>query len=128
LRRLFDTQLLVWALVTPQRLSPVAARLLTDPDSTAIFSAVSVWEVAIKSALKKPDFDIAPDDFLEALRETGFDELPVFPEHTLWVTDLPGIHKDPFDRLLIAQAMAEDAVFVTADKTIATYPGNIFKV
>ena len=128
MRRLFDTQLLVWALIQPKRLSPVAARLLTDPDGTAIYSAVTVWEVAIKSGLKKPDFNIDPDDFLRALRMTGFEELPVLPDHTLWVTDLPGIHQDPFDRLLIAQAIAEDLVFVTADKTIAKYPGNILKV
>ncbi len=125
---MFDTQLLVWALVEPHRLSAVAARLLTDPDSTAVFSAVSVWEVAIKHGLNKPDFTVEPDIFLQSLRETGFEELPVFPDHTLWVSDLPKVHKDPFDRLLIAQAIAEDLVFVTADKVFAQYPGNVMRV
>ena len=128
MRRLFDTQLLVWSLIAPRNLSAEAAQLLTDPEGIAIFSAASVWEVAIKTGLNKPDFAIDPDDFLRALLEAGFESLPVLPEHTLRISNLPPLHKDPFDRLLIAQAMAEDLVLVTADKTIARYPGKILRV
>ena len=109
-------------------LSVSARSLVRDPLNQPIFSVVSVWEVAIKSGRGHADFDVSPLLLREALLENGYEELPVMGNHAVAVAGLPPIHKDPFDRLLIAQAMVEGITLLTVDSTIAQYPGPIRKV
>jgi PIN domain nuclease of toxin-antitoxin system len=93
-----------------------------------VFSVVSVWEVAIKSSLRHADFEVSPILLRETLLESGYEELSVMGNHAVAVAGLPPIHKDPFDRLLIAQAMIEGITLLTVDAAIARYPGPIRKV
>jgi len=109
-------------------LSVSARSLIRDPLNQPIFSVVSVWEVAIKSGRGHADFDVPPLLLRETLIENGYEELPVLGNHAVAVAGLPPIHKDPFDRLLIAQAMVEGITLLTVDSTIAQYPGPIRKV
>lgn len=125
---LFDTHLLIWSLLAPERLSQTAQDLITDPKADLAFSAVNIWEVAIKHALRKPGFDVDPVEMRDELIAIGYRELPVTSDHTIRVAGLPPHHKDPFDRLLIAQARVEAFTLVTADRLIARYPGPILKV
>jgi PIN domain nuclease of toxin-antitoxin system len=125
LNLLFDTQLFVWACEGGERLSAQAIDLFADTRTVPYFSAVSVWEVAIKAALNKPDFDTDPREFYRNLLAFGFRELPMTSDHALLVRDLPLLHHDPFDRLIVAQALAEDLTLVTADRKLARYPGRI---
>jgi PIN domain nuclease of toxin-antitoxin system len=126
--RLLDTHLLVWSISASARLSTAAKAAIADPHVDIMFSAVNVWEVAIKNALGRPDFDVEPSHFRETLLEIGYEELPVTSIHALELPALPKLHRDPFDRMLIAQALAEDFELVTADRQIARYPGRILKV
>ena len=123
---LLDTHLLIWA--AQDRLSPNAARYILDADNTLLFSPASIWEIIIKNDLHRPDFDINPTLFRRGLRENGYEELPINGLHTLFVADLPHIHKDPFDRILIAQSRAEGISLLTADPTVAEYGGSIVLV
>jgi len=122
---LLDTQLLVWLGSHPELLSASAAALIDDPDNEVIFSTASVWEVAIKYSLGRSDFKVEPGAFRRELFDAGFRELSVFGEHAVAVPTLPLIHKDPFDRLLIAQATVEGITLLTSDRKIAQYPGPI---
>ncbi|MGQ0563500.1 MAG: type II toxin-antitoxin system VapC family toxin [Gemmobacter sp.] len=125
MRLLFDTQLWIW-FATDRRQLPVAAlNMLSDPGNDVSWSTVSVWEVSIKFGLGRPDFAVPPGEILSVLRQTPFTELPVFADHVLPIAELPPIHKDPFDRILIAQALTEDMTFVTADRKLPSYPGLI---
>jgi PIN domain nuclease of toxin-antitoxin system len=90
-----------------------------------LFSVASVWEVAIKFALGRADFDVHPRLFREALLGSGWEALAVIGPHVLGVADLPALHADPFDRLLVAQARVETIVFVTRDPAVAACPGPI---
>ena len=101
---------------------------MIDPDLTPLFSAVSILEVAIKFSRRRPDFDVDPMALMRELLDRGYEELPVSSLHAAAVADLPPVHKDPFDRLLIAQATVEGIPLLTADATIARYPGPIRKV
>lgn len=125
---LLDTQLLLWRTFEAGRLSLAASELLTERAKTVHFSTVSIWEVAIKYARRKPDFVIDPVPFRHLLLANGFIELNLTPAHILATVDLPPIHKDPFDRILIAQALVEHMQLLTADTYIARYPGPILKV
>jgi PIN domain nuclease of toxin-antitoxin system len=127
-RLLLDTQLWVWLATNPARLSPAARAVFADYDNALVYSVVSIWEVAIKSALKRPDFVADPALLLDYLRRGPFEELSLIAEHTLPITVLPPIHKDPFDRILIAQALYEQVQLVTADRKLPGYPGLILKV
>ena len=128
MRLLLDTHLWVWLATNPARLSPGARRIFTDLDNTLVYSVVSIWEVAIKAALKRPDFTADPALLLDYLRLGPFEELDLIAEHTLPISVLPQVHKDPFDRILIAQAMAEQIQLVTADRRLPAYSGLIVKV
>jgi PIN domain nuclease of toxin-antitoxin system len=128
MRLLLDTHLLIWASGASQKLPPTAADLLSDVQSQLFFSAASLWEITIKFALGKPDFNMNPVDLRAVLRTGGLRELPVTSDHVLAVSDLPPIHKDPFDRLIVAQAIVEHLTLLTADKVLASYPGSIQKV
>ncbi len=127
MRLLLDTQLLIWAAMGSPRLSRAARAAITDPAAEIVFSVLSVWEVAIKHSLRRGDIPIAPDTFREALLGADWEELPIFAHHTIAVVDLPLIHGDPFDRLLVAQAQVEGMTLLTVDKTLGTY-GNPVRV
>lgn len=129
MRLLLDTHLLLWAATAvpdrPGRMPDAAAELILDEDNTLLFSAASIWEVAIKRSLDRADFQVEPGLLRRGLLENGYVELAVSSEHAALVRDLPTLHKDPFDRLLIAQAMAERVMLLTADAGVARYPGPI---
>ena len=125
MRVLLDTHVLLWLLVEPQRLPARLREALEDPGHDIMFSAVNIWEVAIKQALGKPGFDFSPDDVLQAARAADLGELPVRAEHAARVGTLARLHHDPFDRLLIAQALCEPARFLTADRTLLNYPASV---
>jgi PIN domain nuclease of toxin-antitoxin system len=127
-RLLVDTQLLLWAAGMPHRLSSQARDLLSDPGNQPLFSAASIWEVAIKHTLGRADFRIDPRVLRRGLVDNGYTELPVTSLHAVNVAGLPPIHKDPFDRLLLAQALGEGVVLLTADAVLARYPGPVRQV
>ena len=120
---LLDTHLLVWAMGQPERLDPALVRLLEDPVNTPVFSVASLWELVIKRGLDRPDFRLEPPLLRQALLEAGWRELPVEAHHVLVVGQLPALHRDPFDRLLLAQAQADGLLLITADQQLAQYPG-----
>ena len=122
---LLDTHLLVWAMGEPERLDPALVRLLEDPMNTPVFSAVSLWELVIKRGLDRPDFQLEPSLLRQALSEAGWRELPVGAHHVLAVGQLPPLHRDPFDRLLLAQAQADGLLLITVDQQLAQYPGPV---
>jgi PIN domain nuclease of toxin-antitoxin system len=120
MRLLLDTHILLWALAEPHRLDATTLAALEDPQNEVLFSAASIWEIAITSALGRADFRIRPEQVLAA-PATGFVELPVRGRAAARVAGLPPHHRDPFDRLLIAQALAEPVRFYTADPLLPPY-------
>ena len=125
MRVLLDTHVLLWTLMEPGRLPAALRDALADTGHHVMFSAVNIWEVAIKKSLGRPGFDFSPNDVLQAARATRFAELPVTAEHAARVLDLEPLHHDPFDRLLIAQALCEPARLLTADRVISRYNAPI---
>ena len=97
-------------------------------DTTPFFSAVSVWEVAVKAQRKRSNFNIEPEAFRTSLLASGYTELPITSVHAAGVTRLASLHGDPFDRLLVSQASAEGLTLVTADARLSLYPGLILQV
>jgi len=128
MRLLIDTHLLLWASEDRARLPAKAQALMADPDNQLVFSAVNIWEVVVKHGLKRPDLDVDALVFRRQLLDAGYEEIPVTSLHALELAGLPLIHRDPFDRLLIAQAMAEGMRLLTADRQVAFYPGPVLKV
>ena len=118
MRLLLDTHAALWLLADDPRLSKRAVTLITDPRNDVILSAVVVWEVAIKRSLGKLD---APDGFADMLVDAGADPLPINLEHARAVRELPWHHRDPFDRLLVAQAQHEQVSIVSGDERLAAY-------
>ena len=125
MRLLLDTHLLVWAMGSPERLSASLAAMLQDPANTPVFSVASLWELVIKQGLGKPDFRVEPALLRRALLDGGWQELPVQAHHALAVAALPLLHRDPFDRLLLAQASADGLLLITADQQLVAYPGPV---
>ena len=121
MRLLLDTHLLLWAAASSKRLSREARELLEDRGNDVYYSAASIWEIAIKSSLGRKDFRIDLVALLAALPDMGLVELPVTAAHAAGVTRLPPIHRDPFDRLLIAQSIAEPLTLVTDDTMLERY-------
>ncbi len=121
MRLLLDTHILLWALDTPERLPCLLREQLESSETEVYFSAASIWEIAIKSALGKVNFHYSPNQIADGARMTGFVEIPISSEHAAGVARLPLHHADPFDRLLVAQALAMPARFVTADATLIVY-------
>jgi PIN domain nuclease of toxin-antitoxin system len=121
MRLLLDTHVLLWALSEPNRLDRETTDLLEDPANEVMFSAASIWEIAIKVRLGRADFPVRPDAIAEGARVSGFTELPVRSAVAARVADLQLHHRDPFDRLLVAQAIAEPARLYTADAMLAPY-------
>ena len=123
--KLFDTHLLIWLAYEPGRLSTKAKSSFDVDAGQAFFSVVTLWEIAIKNTAPKPRLQADGPDLRRILLESGFEELSITADHTLAVQHLPPIHKDPFDRMLLAQASVERLTFVTADTVIARYPGSV---
>ncbi|WP_397421213.1 type II toxin-antitoxin system VapC family toxin [Phenylobacterium sp.] len=122
---LLDTHLLLWAAGAPDRLPAAARDLVEDPGNILIFSVASLWEIAIKRGLGRNDFRVDPRLLRRGLIDNGYVELAITSEHVVAVDSLPPLHRDPFDRLLIAQATAEGVTLLTSDKALAAYPGPI---
>lgn len=128
MKLLLDTQVLLWAAGVPERLSSAARKLLDDTRHELLFSAASLWEVAIKNGLGRPDFHADPGALRRGLFDNGYQELPITGEHAVAVGALPPLHKDPFDRLLLSQALCEGVTLLTADAQLARYGGPVRKV
>ena len=128
MKLLLDTQLLFWAAGEPNRLSARARKLIDDPANEVLFSAASLWEIAIKATLGREDFHVEPRLLRRGLLDNGYQELPVTSQHAVSIDALPPLHKDPFDRLLLAQALTEGVVLLTGDARLARYPGPVRKV
>jgi len=122
---LLDTHLLLWTAAEPSKLSPQAKALISNKEHRLYFSAASLWEVVIKNGLGRPDFRVDPHLLRRGLVDNGYLELPVTSQHTLAVGHLPDIHKDPFDRILVAQAETEGFLLITSDEQVAQYPGPV---
>lgn len=122
---LLDTHVLLWAAGAPDRLPSDARAVIEDPETTLVYSSASVWEIAIKSGLGRADFRVDPRVLRRRLLAHDYVELPVTGAHTAVVDLLPPIHKDPFDRLLVAQAQLEGLTLWTVDDTLARYSGPI---
>ena len=125
---LLDTHLLLWAASEPERFSVKARALLLEPANQLIFSSASLWEISIKRSLKRSDFSVDPRRLWRMLLINGYRELPITSEHTIAVNDLPSLHKDPFDRILVAQARVEGLLLLTVDKAVAKYGEGVRKV
>jgi PIN domain nuclease of toxin-antitoxin system len=128
MKLLLDTHLLLWAAGQPERLPKTARALLGDSGNELTFSVASIWEIAIKHGLKRDDFLVDPRVLRRGLLENGYVELPIASEHAVAIDTLPPIHKDPFDRLLVAQAIVESITLLTVDPVVARYPGPVRKV
>jgi PIN domain nuclease of toxin-antitoxin system len=122
---LLDTHLLLWAAGDPGRLSSLARSLIDAPDNELYFSAASLWEIAIKHSIGRTDFQVDPRLLRRGLLDNGYLEIPVRSEHAVAIDSLPMIHKDPFDRMLVAQATAEGITLLTSDAVVAQYPGPV---
>ncbi len=125
---LLDTHLLLWSAAYDDLISPVADKMIKDQDNTLWFSVTSIWEVAIKRGLNRPEFRTDPGVLRAGLLNNGYQELAVEGRHCLQLASLPMLHGDPFDRMLIAQAMSEGMTLLTSDKQVAKYTGPIKKV
>lgn len=119
---LFDTQVWLWWLLSPERINPKSRNLIADPHNTLFFSAASSWEIAIKSALKKLKLPLPPKEYIPSrLVNQGMLSLPIDHRHALHVAELPNHHHDPFDRMLVAQAQIEKLSLLTADAQLKKY-------
>lgn len=122
---LLDTQLLLWSQAEPHRLPMAVSKELENPDSAPYFSVVSIWEVIIKAALKRGDFDHDAAMLRAALLRLGWQELELTGYHVLAVADLKAGHGDPFDRVLVSQAKVEGLAFVTTDAALVDYGHHV---
>jgi PIN domain nuclease of toxin-antitoxin system len=125
---LLDTHLLLWIAGNSERLSEGIRNELIDPANEFIFSAASLWEISIKRALGREDFRVDPRALRQGLLDNGYRELPITSEHAVSIDALPPLHKDPFDRLLLAQALTEGVTLLTVDEQLARYSGPVRKV
>lgn len=125
---LLDTHVLLWVLDTPHRLPIEVLQQIETPDNQIYFSAVSIWEVAIKTSLGKINFQYSAERIAQAALESGFIELPVTSKHAAWVYNLPLHHRDPFDRLLIAQMLLMPARLISVDSALAPYSELIWLI
>ena len=125
MKLLLDTHLLLWAAGEPERLSTKARALIDNPDNEPLFSAASLWEVAIKHGLGRDDFKVDARLLRRGLLDNGYSELPIVSDHVVATESLPPIHKDPFDRVLVAQATVEGITLLTNDSLVSQYRGPI---
>ena len=122
MRLLLDTNIILWLALDSPRLGGSTRQLLGDPGALLSYSVASLWEIAIKAQLRRDDFAVDPRQLRRAMLDAEILELEIRADHVLAVGDLPLLHRDPFDRLLLAQARHEGATFVTADQALAAYP------
>jgi PIN domain nuclease of toxin-antitoxin system len=128
MKLLLDTHVLLWAAGRPERLSTSARALIEDPQNELLFSPANLWEIVIKRELGREDFQVDARLLRRRLLAHGYDELAITSEHVIAVGILPPIHKDSFDRLLVAQAIAEGIALLTADPIVAQYPAPVRRV
>jgi PIN domain nuclease of toxin-antitoxin system len=128
MKLLFDTHLLLLTVENSPRLPKAAIKLIDDTDNELFFSAASLWEFAIKYQLSRDDIGVNPRLLRRSLLDNGYTEVHITSEHAVAIDALPPIHKDPFDRLLVAQATVEGITLLTVDKVLARYPGPVRKV
>jgi PIN domain nuclease of toxin-antitoxin system len=128
MKLLLDTHLLLWAAGETEKLSGECRALLEDIDNEPIFSVASLWEIVIKNGLRRDDFRADAASIRRGLVDNGFEELPIAAPHVVALEALPLIHKDPFDRILIAQAIVEGVTLLTVDQMVARYPEPIRKL
>ena len=128
MRILLDTHVLLWIFGKPEKLSETVRRAIEDPANEVMFSAVSIWEIAIKAALRRSDFVADSSEVLAEAQDNGLVELPLRAAVATRVAFLPHHHADPFDRLLVAQAMSEPAEFYTADAQLEAYSPLVRRV
>jgi len=128
LNLLIDTHLLLWAAGSPENLTAAARDLMMDAENKLFFSAANIWEIVIKRGLGRSDFRVDPGVLRRGLLDNDYTELPITSEHTLAIIPLPPIHKDPFDRILIAQATVEGITLLTSDSLVSQYPGPVHRV
>jgi PIN domain nuclease of toxin-antitoxin system len=125
---LLDTHVLLWAAGEPSKLSKAARAMIDDEGNQLLFSVASLWEVSVKRGLGRKDFNADPMLLRRGLLDHGYDELVITSSHVIATESLPAIHKDPFDRLLIAQAIEEGVLLLTTDSLLSRYPGPIRRV
>ncbi|MBW1703842.1 MAG: type II toxin-antitoxin system VapC family toxin [Deltaproteobacteria bacterium] len=128
MKLLLDTHIVLWAAGQPEKLSKPVRTLLTTSENFLFFSAASMWEIVIKRGLGREDFKVNPRRLKKMLIVHGYTELPVTAEHAFTVETLPLLHKDPFDRLLIAQARTEGMLLVTVDTAVSQYQESVLAV
>ena len=128
MKLLLDTHVLLWAAGMPDRLSKSALRLLSSQENSLFFSAASIWEIVIKLGLGRKDFQVDPYRLRRELVAHGYTELPIMAEHALRLQSLPPLHKDPFDRILLAQARSEGLFLLTADSAVIQYGHGVLAV
>jgi PIN domain nuclease of toxin-antitoxin system len=122
---LLDTHLLLWAAKGIEYVPSKSRKIMADPENELLFSVASLWEIAIKSGLGRKDFQVDVRILRRGLIDNGYSELPILSEHAVAIDALPPIHKDPFDRMLVAQATVEGIILMTDDAMVARYPGPI---
>jgi PIN domain nuclease of toxin-antitoxin system len=125
---LLDTHLLLWAAGQPERLSRPARELLNGRDNDLLFSAASLWEVTTKRSLGRDDLRVDPRLLRRGLLDNGYGELAITSEHAIAVELLPALHKDPFDRIILAQCLVEGITLVTGDSFMARYPVPVCQI
>lgn len=128
MKLLLDTHLLLWAAGQSKQLPRAAVNLIDDPQNILYFSAASIWEISIKNSLEREDFQVDVNVLRRSLLDNGYAELAITSEHAVHVKNLPPLHKDPFDRILIAQSNVEGITLLTSDAAVAKYDGSIRKV
>ncbi|WP_131795845.1 type II toxin-antitoxin system VapC family toxin [Fluoribacter gormanii] len=125
MKKLLDTHIILWAAFSPSRLSQGLISYLNDSSNEPYFSVASLWEIAIKNGLGKKEFQVDSRVLRRGLLDNGYYELPIKGEHVVFIESLPSLHKDPFDRILVAQSTVEGITLVTSDTQVAQYPGPI---
>lgn len=128
MKLLLDTHIILWLAGQPDKLSPEACSLLLDTSNMLFFSSASIWEIVIKRGLGRDDFKVDPQRLRKQLVINGYDEIAVSSDHALAIDALPPYHKDPFDRILIAQARTEGMLLLTADTQVSRYGDGILTV
>ena len=125
MKLLLDTHVLLWAAGEPSKLSSDARYAIGDLNNELLFSVASLWEVSIKRGLGRTDFNVDPRLLRRGLLDHGYEELTITSNHVVAVDTLPTLHKDPFDRMLVAQAIVEGALLLTTDAWLTKYPGPV---
>lgn len=125
---LLDTHVALWAITDSPKLPKKALELIKSPKSSVWISAATIWEIAIKHSLGRGDMPVSSQDALRYFRDSGYGFLPVEPEHAAAVEDLPAHHADPFDRILVAQALVEPMRLITHDAMVARYSNTIIEI